>query len=430
MATKEQIFTILSGASAPMGRADLEEAVGESYRRFQTQLDRWVKQELLEDTGEHHYVLTDKGRAEALQEEVGNTGEDEGTGEHVVKKRETQRTVGTTEFQQFVNLGKDIGVIPIQLIQVTTNHVWNGGDYQDLKWVAQALQEMGIQRDLANRWFNAWRSHLKMPLPAGLPHDFLPPDMRKVDDKTEAERKEGAGKRDYILNEDDKPVYVGEYNGDLDYKDALDLSKIRAVRNRNDGHPTSAGSMADEVSKIFLAFKEIMGEKAVGKSYIIKPGEEGYQVEEIDPAKPMLIPSTPVAKAGSSFYIDSDGKTQELLPGQPVVIMKEAPRPASSGTQYIIDQKSGEVKEIAAGQPIVIRTESPPVAQTTPILMKDKDGNDMIFDINTFIRLEEHRDKQKRDEESHQTKLEIAKGFKELLNNAQRALTHMGEEGE
>jgi hypothetical protein len=51
----------------------------------------------------------------------------------------------------------------------------------------------------------------------------------------------------------------------------------------------------------------------------------------------------------------------------------------------------------------------------------------MVLDINTFFQLEEHKEKIRREDESHQTKMEIAKGFKELLKNAQSALSHMGE---
>ncbi|MDD4984466.1 MAG: hypothetical protein PHQ43_01555 [Dehalococcoidales bacterium] len=429
MASKEQILGILAGASAPTSRVEIEKKVGESYRRFQTQLDRWVKQELIEDVGDHRYVLTDQGRDESLQEEFDDIPDETASSPPGEKKEDTQATAGTTEYQQFLKLGKYVGVVPMSLIKVTTDHVWNGGDYQDLKWVAQALQEMGIQRDLANRWFNSWRSHLKLALPADLPHDFLPAEARKGEEKAEAEKKQGAGKRDYILDEDDSPQWVGDGNGNLDYKDALDLAKIRAAR-RKDGNGSSPGSMADEVTKIFRAFKETMGEKTEGKSYVVKPGENGYQVEEVEPGKPLMIPQPEHAKPTPSFFVDNDGQVKEIQPGQPVVIMKDAPRPPQSSQQYLIDQRTGEVREVAAGQPIIIKTESAPVSQATPIQIKDKDGNPMVLDLSTFIRLEEHKEKMRRDEESHQMKVDIAKGFKDLLKHAQSAMSHMGEEEE
>ena len=54
----------------------------------------------------------------------------------------------------------------------------------------------------------------------------------------------------------------------------------------------------------------------------------------------------------------------------------------------------------------------------------------MVLDISTFFRLEEHREKQRRDEESHQVKMDIAKTFKDALNKAGKALANMGEKEE
>jgi len=118
---------------------------------------------------------------------------------------------------------------------------------------------------------------------------------------------------------------------------------------------------------------------------------------------------------------------KELPAGQPLVIIKEAPKQASpSGTHYLIDNKSGEVKEVGPGQPVIIIRESAQ-SQSTPIQVKDKDGNPMVLDLGTFIKLEEHRDKQRRDEESHETKMEIAKSFKDMLHKAGTALSNIAE---
>ena len=442
MATKEQIFGILSGASGPISRAELEEKVGESYRKFQTQLDRWMKQELVEDTGDKHYVLTDKGREDALKGEFQEI-DDEIDKEPAFARAQpekppqseqadkepglagadepTQESLATTEYQQFLKLGKTTGVIPLSLIKMTADHVWTG-DFRDIKWVAQAMVEMDIRQDLRGRWLNAWRGKMHKALPGDLPAEFFP------EGKKGTEKTEGAGKRDYILNEYDTPTYAGEGLGDLDYKDALELSKIRAGRGKGDGRAATAGSMADDVTKIFSAFKEVMGDRAAGKTYLVKPGVEGYQVEELDPNKPMLIPQTQAAKPGPSYLLDSDGSMKELQPGQPTVIIKEAPKQISQASHYLINQSTGEMKEVAPGQPVIIIRESTPAPQSTPIQVRDKDGNPMTLDLGTFIKLEEHRDKQRRDEESHETKMEIAKGFKDLLNKAGKALSHMVEE--
>jgi len=428
MATKQQILTVLAAATGPVSRASLEEEIGESYRSFQTQLDRFEKQELIHDEGDHHYILTDKGREEALAQPELDTILGPGatpTGKPD-KGEQTEETLGSTEYQQFVKFGKVTGVVPIALIIQTAEHVWAGGSYRDLKWVAQALQEMGIRQDLRARWFHSWRSYLKQPVPTELPTDFLTPETKGAEERKD---EKGTGKRDYILSEDDTPTHVGDGLGDLDYKDAVELSKIRAIRKK-DVSQSGSNSPVDDALKIVEVIKTHLGEKAAGKSYVVKPGEGGYQVEEVDGSKPVIIPQPGGDnKPGPSYLVQNDGTVKELPPGQPVVIIKEAPKALNTGgTQYLIDSKTGEIKEVAAGQPVVIIRESTPASQSTPIQMTDKDGKPMILDLSTFIKLEEHRDKTRREEESHETKMEIAKGFKDLLNKAGKALTHMAEE--
>ena len=445
MATKQQIFSILAGASGPMGRLEIEEAVGERYQVFQSQLDRWVKQGLIEDKGEHHYILTDQGREEVLKrgdfkELEHEPGFEEPPKEPVdLAAKEpglagelgaTQESLATTEYQQFLKLGKTTGVVPLALIKQTADYIWDGGDFRDMVWVAQAMKDMGIRSDLAGRWWNSWRGKMHRPIPSDLPVDFLPRPKtgERADDK-----KDGAGKRDYILSDDDSPIYVGEGLGDLDYKDALDLSKIRAARGRGDTHTAaSPGTMADEVTKIFGAFKEVMGDKTAGKSYVVKTAPDGTGVvEEIEPGKPVLVNQAEGAKPGESFLVDNEGVVKKLEPGAPVVIFKEAPRPAAAGgTHYLVDQATGKMTEVPAGQPIIIMKESTPnQPQLNPIQFTDKDGKPMVLDLSTFIKLEEHRDQQRRDDETHSTKIGIAKAFKDMLKKAGTALGNIsGEE--
>lgn len=447
MATREQIFGILAAASAPMSRHTLEEKVGESYRHFQTQLNRWEKAEYIEDKGDHNYVLTERGRKVALtgmdvppELQPGNELPGEGEGETEDGKAEngaekpgssrvkTQAELGTTEFQQFLKLGQSVGVTPNNLIEVITNHIWNGGDYEDLRWVAVGFQQMGLQKDLGNRWLHAWGSHLKKPMPLNLPADYYMSEAQKDGVKSDEEKGQGAGKRDYILDDDDKPQWVGDRNGTLDYKDALDLAKMRAVRKSVGASSNAPVSQAEELTKLLKLVKEFMGTPSEPKSFIVKPGENGYQVEEVEQGKPILVPAIGAKEAVKSFYVDNEGKTQEINPGQPIVIFRDQQRSQQAQTHFLVDQRSGTVTEVAPGTPIIIKTESPPVNQSVPIQMKDKDGNPMVMDITTFITLEDHRDKQRREDESHKVKMEIAQGFKGLLKHVESAVSHMGSE--
>jgi len=380
-------------------------------------MKRYIEAKLIEDTGGYHYILTEEGRKKALEEVVL---------EDITSEFETgDQAIATTEYKQFERLGALSGCTPAALIKQTANYVFEGGDYKDMKWVAQAMQELGIQTDVRGRWWHCWRGKMRQAIPSDLPAEFLSGESKT------GEKKEKKGKRDYILNENDNPTYVGEGLGDLDHDEAFELAKIKAgaAVRRRDASPPSASSQIDDVIKIVNLVKSTEGEKAAGKSYIVKPGEDGaFQVEEAVPGKPIVVSQQgPATKPSVTYYADSEGTVKELQPGQPLVIIKEAPKQvATSGTHYLVDQKTGEVKEVAPGQPIVIIRESAQ-SQSTPIQVKDKDGNPMVLDLSTFIKLEEHRDKQRRDEESHETKMEIAKSFKDLLHKAGSALSHMAE---
>lgn len=416
MAAWQQVSSVLSAATGPISRVQLEDKLGIKFASIGTQMKRWIEAKLIEDTGDYHYVITEDGRKKAMEEEVLQNI----TGSKSELEAGSQ-AVATTEYKQFERLGALSGCVPATLIKQTADYVFEGGDYKDMKWVAQAMQELGIQHDVRSRWWHCWRGKMRQGIPTDLPAEFLSGESKS------GEKKE-KGKRDFILDEHDNPTYVGERLGDLDHDEALELAKIRAGR-RKDTSSSGTSSQLDDVIKIVNLVKTSVGEKAVGKSYIVKPGENGSSmVEEVEPGKPILVQGAQAAKPGPSYYVDSDGSVKELTPGQPLVIIKEAPKPVStSGTHYLIDQRSGEVREVAAGQPVVIIRENPPSSQLTPIQVTDKDGKPMVLDLGTFIKLEEHRDKQRRDEESHQTKMEIAKSFKDLLKHTQTALSHMGE---
>lgn len=423
MASKQQVFNVLAAASGPMSRVQIAEKVGEEFRKFQTQMERWMGAGFIEDKGDEHYVLTEKGREKAL--EAGEFKDIElEPGLQKEESEETEVSLGATEYQKFLQFGKRIGVTPLNLIKVTADHIWDGGDYKDLVWVAKGMQEMDIQRDLRGRWFNRWRSYLKQGIPTDLPPEFFPSEHKMTDEKGDGQKEKGTGKRDYILDEEDKPAFVGEGNGDLDYKDALDLSKIRNTRRNT--VPQTAGSMAEEVGKMFATFKEIMGDKAEGKSWVMRQGEDGnIQIQEAEPGHPMVISYPQGNKPQPTVLVNPDGDVQEVQPGQPIIIKQPAPVQPSQSMQYLIDRHTGDMQQVQPGQPIIIQTTPPNLM--TPIQF-DQEGNPMTPpNLETWFKLENWKVDQQRKQESHETKMEIAKGFKELLKKAESAVSHIAE---
>jgi hypothetical protein len=304
MPSKAQILNILANESTPLHRNKLAEKLGENtYRSFQTQLDRFEKQGLIDGNPDHEYSITDMGIKELSSESM-------------VTEELDEEKLGTTEYQKFIQLGKMHGVSPPELIKLAADHVWAGGDFKDLDWVAKAFDEMGVRTDLRNRWWHSWRVYLHQPIPIRIPAEIMEGDTKT------GVKKEAKGGRSFILDPDEKPVYVGEGLGDLYYDDALELAKIRGGRGSRALAATSQtpASMAEEVTKMFTAFQTMMGDNARGKSYFVRQGEEGLQVEEVDPGRPMILNYPQGDNKKETYFVNQEGEMQLVQPGVPIVI--------------------------------------------------------------------------------------------------------------
>lgn len=409
MPTNQQILTILANEPAPLHRNKIAEKLGEtSYRPFQTMLDRNVRQGLMEVSGDHEYSITEAGKKKLETESI------------VAEELDEER-LGTTEYQIFIQKGKMTGVAPPELIKLTAEHIWAGGNYSDLEWVAKAFQEMGVRKDLAARWWNSWRSYLRQPIPASVP-SFITEAQAQPGAKTEA--KKG---RTHILDETDKPIFVGEGLGDMSESDAVDLAKIRTARSKaTAGAPQTPGSMADEVVKLFTAFREVMGEKTQGKSYMVRPGEEGIQVEEVDPGRPMILnyPQGDI-KQKPTYFVNQDGEVQEVQPGHPIVIKQAPPPQQNQPVQYLIDKQTGQYQQVQPGQPIIIQTA--PQNPFTPIQF-DKDGKPIAPpNLETWIKIEDWKQDQQKKQERHGAQISLITGLKDLVTKATSAFSRMAE---
>ena len=96
--------------------------------------------------------------------------------------------------------------------------------------------------------------------------------------------------------------------------------------------------------------------------------------------------------------------------------------------------------EQEAGKPIVIKVQGPsgsgmpilpfPVMGSDGQPVVDKEGKPVYANLEPMMKYMEFQNEQRRADESHKTKLEIATGFKDLLGKAGTALSHMAEEEE
>ncbi len=426
MATKEDILGILAGESGPMNRTVLGKRLSLPTSSFQNQLDRMEKQGLVGKNEQNEYTITEAGRQFALAQPPPPPDE-------TPPGEPTDESLKTTEYQQFVEMGKTTGVVPLALIEQTTNHIWRGGDFRDLTWVWKGLTEMGIRPDLAQRWFHSWRSYLHQAIPPELATSVGAPQPSA--EKGAAKEAVGKGKRDYILGPNDTPLYVGEGVGDLDYEDAVKLSTVRAAalarfgaQAGQPGQPVTPGTMADEVLKIFNAFKETMGPQTKGKSYIVKPGQEGYIIEEVEEGKPTLITTPQGDKNPSpSFLIDSEGNVTEAPAGRPIVVKQAAPAPPQSGKAFIVKQTSEGtiVEEHDLSKPLIINAGAPgaglPAMYPFPAMGADgkpivgQDGKPVYVDIEPMMKWMGFQSEQRRSDERHGAIMSLASTIKENL---------------
>ena len=443
MASKEEILGILAGETGPMNRTVLGKRLGLPTSDFQNQLDRLEKQGLVGKNEQNEYTLTEAGRQFALAQPPPPPDE-------TPPGEPTDESLKTTEYQQFIEMGKTTGVVPLALIEQTTKHIWRGGDFRDLTWVWKGLTEMGIRPDLAQRWFHSWRSYLRQAIPPELAASVGAPQPSA--EKGAAKEVVGKGKRDYILGPNDSPLYVGEGVGDLDYEDAVRLSTVRAAAQARgvnltgqQGQPATPGSMADEMTKVFNAVTAFLGPQSKGKSYLVKPGEEGYVVEEVEEGKPTVIatPGRDNINPSPSFLIDGEGNVTEAPPGRPIVIKQAAlANPSPPGKTYLVRQTAeGMVtEEYEAGKPIIINAAPlSPGSNIPPMLpfpvigedgqpVYDKDGKPVYANIEPMMKWMGFQSEQKRADERHDALMGLVKTVRENLGDGVAALKTAAEE--
>jgi len=399
-----------------MRQSEIGEQLKLKVSNFSGQLRTLEKSGFVSCDPEGAFAITDSGREE-LQKLLANYAE--------TTDLPSEEEAGTTEMQQFIKLGRMTGVMPDNLIALVANHVWTA-DYLDITWVAKAMQEMGVRSDLASRWVNAWRGHLHQPLPLEAQKYLKTPG---AGDKETGENGDKGG-RDYILSTDDTPTFVGEGQGDMTYNDAMKLANTRAAaKGRVPAAAVApAESPLDTLSKAIKIARELDGEKTAAKTFIIKPGENGYEAEEMEAGKPLILPALGAAGGGKApvYFFDRESQTlKELKPGEPIVL---GGKPETApGKNYFVDD-NGDVKEMTPGMPMVIIRQAPAQNTGTPIQLKDSAGNPVVMDIETLIKLEDHKAKQSHDEEKHKVGMEIATQVKDLVGKFGKALANMAEE--
>ncbi len=403
MATENELLETLNTEQAAIGTSDLAEKVKASVEGTRKQLKRLKDKGCVEGDSQEGWAITEEGK---------KTLETGGVHPSMVEE-------GVTPRQKFEAIGRLIGITS-ERIKLATDIVWSG-EHTDIKWVWDALRQSDIRDDLAKIWTNSWRAHLKK----GIPPE-LAPLLAGAEKEAGAEAavEKGRGGVSYRLDENDVPFYVGEGLGDLTYKDAVDLAKIRAAARRPvpGAQPsTPQTTTADEILKIVTVVKELTGEKGQ-KSYVVTQGEQGAVVREVESGQPLVVPG-PTASRPVTYVVDG-AEVRELKPGEPLVIKKEAAAPPTSKTFVVRQTSEGIVaEEHDLSKPIIINPSPSPSLPGFPFPVMDSegkpvlgsDGQPVYANIEPMLKYMGFQGEQRRADERHVALMGLAQTVKENL---------------
>lgn len=376
MAQEKDLIETLGVQELPITAGDLAKQVNASVESVATQLKR-LKVKGLVINEKEGWSLSNDGR-ESMNRR--------GSNRPMVEVEHGGRSMteeGVLPYDIFSDIGRRIGLNDDR-VKLVADMVF-GGDYEDLKWVWDALSQQGLRPDIKAIFFNNWRAVLKKPVPTEIAEEvFL--TKTEGDKKIEADGKKGS--RDYILV-DDMPVRVGQGVGDYDLETAKELAALKALKERFSRHDTSTpagggksiSEMLPELITALSAFKE-------------KPDQDGVNalLKELNDVK------------FDAFRQDIISRIPQLH--EPKSFMEQLLE-FSSGLQTV-----GPIIKTLLGIPEPHPgTEHP----ATPIQLVDANGNPMVMDINSFITFKKFETEERRADEEFKNKREMTGTVKDFL---------------
>ena len=221
MATITELLEVLNTKEVAVSTADLASELKASKEGTLKQLTREKGKGEVEGNSREGWLITDAGR-KALEKGAIHPS--------MIDEEVTPR-------QQFEAIGRRIGITEDRIV-LAADIVWSG-DYDDVKWVWQALGQADIADDLRSVWVNSWRAKLHKGIPLELETELTGVSKVEAEAGGSIAPSKPVG-REYIIV-DDEPVRVGANLGDYSLQDAKDILAIRALRNRF-GAPTQVGA--------------------------------------------------------------------------------------------------------------------------------------------------------------------------------------------
>ncbi len=380
-AQQKAIMAIMAKQGGYRSYKDMARENGINQGSFRSQLDKLQEKGYVQPENEEkiNYVITEAGMEFTQSPEAGISKQD----------------VGLNDRQIFEQQGRAIGGIPPEKMIVITDIVWSKDPY-DLEWVWQALGpgEGNVAADVRRTWFASWRAHMRQ----GGKSDEIPDSIKAevaITGKKNAEQlvKSKEEGRDYVIQEG-TIVRIGGGLGDFPLADAKEILAIQTLGKRPAMALTAAadGGQKDSLASLISALTPLLKQES---------------------DQPLL---------------------QKLLETQmenmKESIMHRIPQPQEQKTMG--EHVSGFVDILkllgAAGPAIgpVIRSmfgfpatnAAPTNSQDTgPVIqMQNPDGSPMKMNWSNFLEFKTVQADERRKDESHQTKMDAAKGLTAFLN--------------
>ncbi len=301
-----------------------------------------------------------------------------------------------TPRQQFEAIGRRIGIKEDRIV-LATDIVWSG-DFDDVKWVWEALGQADIAADLRSVWVNAWRAKLHKGIPPELETELTgAPSPGAAEDESEAIRAKGPA-RDFIII-DEQPVRVGPNLGDYSLQDAKDILAIRALRGRfgGAGQPAAGqpGGTAEKVSEVLTALSPYLNKDS-----------------NLDTLKEVITDKLELQRQELLSRIPQPGQ-----PAQPKTFMEQI-------TEMV--NALGSLKDAGPILRSILGISEPssgnPSTTSLPVSVKGPDGQPIVMDLGAIINWKKFEGEERRADGRHGALVGLAQTVKENIPDGIQAI--------
>jgi len=418
MITWNDLLKALMGEEELVATAALAKKVGSTEDTVRSQLSKLKTKGYVDGSSKEGWIITQAGRDSVEREE---------------KIPVTAKDVGADTESKLKYYGQ-LATVPPDLILAVLELIMSG-DPEDLDQVWQHMTDMDVPIAARRRWFNLWRNYLKQGIPPHLREKVIGSQEEERGEGEEAVLASARDKgRDYIIV-DDMPVPVGAGLGDYSMKDAKELLQIKAIKAR----VAAAGGGASqqwgpkELMEVIDKVTDGRGDKVGAKTYVVQPTEQGTIVKELEPGEPLNIASPGGYKPPATILVKPDGSTQEIPPGNPIILKPEGAPPPAPRTTIVRQTDKGMVKETyEPGETIILNT--PPSVGSgmgiTPFPVfgkdgspiKDSEGNPVYADLEPTLRWLGFQGEQRRADEKHKMLMSLGETARENIPDGIKAV--------